>query len=180
MNIGIALRKSQSRSDENDNDDNNNNNNDLNILEYNRTREKELQQPSQVFTDVAKTAASKGRPRTYSIESHFGMRDPQTEFSQWMCDDPMWWNENLHIQIDSDEDAGATSAAEKDFSEDIFFSLSVSAEHFFASFVRRRRRSHVGKNRYRVGKTRRRCRSSQGWRRRCRQLRRRRRCQRAT
>merc|ERR1719167_79091 len=131
MNIGIALRKSQSRSDENDNDDNNNNNNDLNILEYNRTREKELQQPSQVFTDVAKTAGSKGRPRTYSIESHFGMRDPQTEFSQWMCDDPMWWNENLHIQIDSDEDAGATSAAEKDFSEDIFslfpFPLSISS-----------------------------------------------------
>merc|ERR1719383_1459052 len=87
--------------------------------------------------------SSQSRPRTYSIESLLGHREPQGELSRWMCEDPMWWNENLYIEIDNDDDCGAGTAAaaaaaaaaatakEPDISEDIFslfpFPLSISS-----------------------------------------------------
>lgn len=51
----------------------------------------------------------KCRPRTYSIESLFERRDPNSDFRKWTDDDPMW-NENLYIEIDEEtEDCGSGS-----------------------------------------------------------------------
>merc|ERR1712142_883991 len=93
-----------------------------------------IPQPNVVVRTDDGIKHQRGRLRTYSIESLFDHGDSYAESSQWRYEDPMWWNENVYIEIDTEEDCGSgdpSTTKPKDISDDIFslfpFPLSIAS-----------------------------------------------------